>query len=48
MEHKRIEWIDIAKGLLIILVVVGHVVSSYQSANMFSDSYLVNGTSRFV
>jgi len=26
MEKKRVDWIDVAKGIAIILVVVGHVV----------------------
>lgn len=41
-EKKRIEWIDIAKGLLIILVVMGHVTSSYHAANMYSNAPLLN------
>ena len=41
-EKKRIEWIDIAKGLLIILVVMGHVTSSYHAASMYSNAPLLN------
>lgn len=32
--EKRVEWIDIAKCILIIFVVIGHVVSSYHHANL--------------
>ena len=39
---ERIHWIDLAKGFAIILVVVGHVVSSYHEAGMFLDNHLFN------
>lgn len=47
-KHKRIEWVDIAKGIAIILVVIGHVGSSYSSAGLYKDSFLLNFTNRFV
>lgn len=47
-NHKRIEWVDIAKGIAIILVVVGHVGSSYGSAGLYKESFLLNFTNRFV
>ena len=47
-KHKRIEWVDIAKGIAIILVVIGHVGSSYGSAGLYKDSFLLNFTNRFV
>ena len=33
---KRIEYIDIARGIAIILMVIGHVVSGYKRAIIFS------------
>ncbi len=33
-QSKRIEWIDNLKGILIILVVLGHVISSYNGAGI--------------
>lgn len=41
-DKKRIYWIDIAKGILIILVVMGHVTSSYHASNMYKDSTFLN------
>ena len=35
---ERVRWIDIAKGLLIVFVVIGHVVAAYRSAGMLNDS----------
>ncbi len=32
----RLDWIDLAKGIAIILVVIGHVGASYNSANIYS------------
>ncbi len=32
---KREQWLDVCKGYLIILVVLGHVVTAFQSAGMF-------------
>ena len=37
---KRERWLDICKGYLIIMVVIGHVVSAFQSANMYVDNQL--------
>lgn len=36
----RMKWIDTAKGIAIIFVVIGHVVSSYHSSGMYIDSSL--------
>lgn len=36
----RMKWIDTAKGIAIIFVVIGHVVSSYHSSGMYIDSPL--------
>ena len=47
-KHKRIEWVDIAKGIAIILVVIGHVGSSYGSEGLYKNSFLLNFTNRFV
>lgn len=37
MNSKRIEWIDIAKGITIVLVVLGHVVSFYHETSLYLD-----------
>lgn len=37
---KRMSWIDAAKGITIVLVVIGHVGSSYHSAGLFLTSNL--------
>lgn len=34
---KRIEWIDLLKGLAIILVVIGHVADGYINSNIFLE-----------
>ena len=36
----RMKWIDTTKGIAIIFVVIGHVVSSYHSSGMYIDSPL--------
>ncbi|MBR3357486.1 MAG: acyltransferase family protein [Solobacterium sp.] len=38
MENKRIDYLDICKGILIILVVIGHVI---QIIDIDKDSYLI-------
>lgn len=35
---ERVRWIDISRGIAIILVVMLHVMSSYQEAGMYKDS----------
>ena len=45
---ERIKWIDTAKGIAIVLVVIGHVVQSYHNVNLYEDSVLFNFSSRFV
>lgn len=37
---KRMSWIDTAKGITIVLVVIGHVGSSYHSAGLYLTSNL--------
>ena len=37
---QRYQWLDIAKGIAIILVVIGHVVSSYHSSKLYLDNNL--------
>lgn len=46
--EKRCEWIDIAKGILIILVVIGHVGASYFAAGQYKDSLLLVFANQFV
>lgn len=48
VSNRRIEWIDIAKGIAIILVVLGHVVSSYHEAGLFLENALFNFSHKFV
>lgn len=45
---ERIHWIDISKGIAIILVVIGHVISSYHQAGLYNDSHLFNFTTQFI
>ena len=40
MERQR--WIDICKGIAIILVVIGHVVTSYHNSGLFTESPVFN------
>lgn len=39
---KRIHWIDICRGIAIILVVIGHVVTSFHSAGEYEDAFFFN------
>ena len=48
MEVNRINWIDIAKGMAIIFVVIGHVVASYHNVHLYEDSFLFNFSNQFV
>ncbi len=36
---KRIKWIDICKGFLIVLVVLGHVIASYNNSGISNIIY---------
>lgn len=38
MIKKRETWIDICKGIAIILVVIGHVAMSYFNTGLMTDS----------
>lgn len=42
------KWIDVAKGMAIISVVIGHVVSSYQSSGLYMSSHLFQFSHHFV
>ena len=44
----RINWIDTAKGITIILVVMGHVVVSYHNVEEYECSTLFNFSHQFV
>ncbi len=44
---KRLQWIDSAKGILILFVVLGHVVTAYQSAGYYTDNIIYNVVVRF-
>lgn len=48
MEKKRVDWIDVAKGIAIILVVVGHVGSSYHGSGQYVNSAFINFSQQFV
>ena len=39
MEKKRLLWADVSKGYLIILVVLGHVIQSFENAT-YEDNLL--------
>lgn len=47
-EKNRIQWIDCAKGILIITVVIGHVVTAYRTAGLFKESVLWTGIVNFI
>jgi len=47
ISTERIEWVDIAKGILIVLVVMGHVKSSYSSSGLLQDSIVLNYSNAF-
>ena len=40
-KKKRLDWLDAAKGIAIILVVVGHVGASYNAANEYQKSVIM-------
>ncbi len=42
MAEKRLDWIDNARGIAIILVVMGHVVSSYHEAGLYEFNTFYN------
>lgn len=48
MEKQREKWIDSARGIAIVLVVIGHVVASYHEANLYTGIGLYNFTTQFV
>lgn len=48
MNDERIEWIDVAKGIAIILVVIGHVTSSYHAAGLYQSSLVLNFSNRLI
>lgn len=48
MRDNRIHWIDIAKGMAIIFVVIGHVVVSYHNVHQYENSMLFNFSNQFV
>ena len=45
--RERIKWIDTAKGIAIILVVIGHVVQSYHNLHQYENSFLFNFTHQY-
>lgn len=48
MKMGRIAWIDAAKGISIILVVIGHVISSYYAAGQYLNSVLFSFSDQFI
>lgn len=48
MEKQREQWVDSARGIAIVLVVIGHVVASYHEADLYTDNALYNFISQFV
>lgn len=48
MGKKRENWIDLSRGLTIVLVVIGHVISSYHESGLYRDSVLYNFTTQFI
>ena len=47
-KNKNIQWIDYAKGIGIILVVIGHVVRGLINAELLSDTPLVEFCDRWI
>lgn len=48
MNDKRIEWIDVTKGVSIMLVVIGHVTSSYHAAGLYQSSLVLNFSNQYI
>ena len=46
--RERYQWIDIAKGIGIILVVIGHATSIYMDKGIYLDSMIYKGLYRFI
>ena len=44
VTHRRLEWLDLARGLGVILVVLGHVLSGLTRAGQFPDGPLATWT----
>lgn len=42
VEHKREKWLDVAKGIAIIAVVIGHVVASYHNSGLLIGAVGLN------
>ena len=47
-ELNRVHWVDILKGLLILLVILGHVTSNvhiknYISTNILMSTFVITG-----
>lgn len=47
-NHARLLNIDALKGLVIILVVIGHVGGSFSRGNLYGDVYLIQHTESLV
>ena len=45
---ERQHWIDVCKGIAIILVVTGHVVTSYHNSGLYIDTPAFNGWGRVI
>lgn len=48
MAEKRLDWIDNARGIAIILVVMWYVVSSYHEAGLYESNTFYNFISHFI
>lgn len=48
MEKRRESWTDSARGIAIVLVVVGHVIASYHEARLYTESNLYNFLMQFI
>jgi len=48
VEHKREYWLDVAKGVAIIAVVMGHVVASYHNSGLLLEAAGFNFVHSFI
>ncbi|MBQ9314237.1 MAG: acyltransferase family protein [Clostridia bacterium] len=48
MNEKRERWIDVCKGITMILVVIGHVISSYHNSGLLKEATIFNFIHAFI
>ncbi len=47
-DKRREPWLDVCKGIAIILVVAGHVVTSYRNSGLLEDAFWFNYTGTLI